>query len=200
MLTNAIQEPLQSPQGAPLSDLKALVLNADYQPLTTFPLSLWDWEKSVEAVLSGRVIQIATYDQVVRSPSLVMEVPSVVVTRQYVPMNRPAALTRLSLHLRDGFRCGYCMETFRTEDLTFDHIVPRCQGGTSLFTNLVSACVSCNVRKGGRTPEQARMPLRLKAWHPTRAQLNEIGKMHRPTTKFHETWVDYVYWMAELEA
>jgi hypothetical protein len=60
---------------------------------------------------------------------------------------------------RDGFRCQLCGERFPSEDLTFDHVVPRSRGGLTTWDNIVTACVRCNTAKGDRTPAEARMRL-----------------------------------------
>ena len=107
------------------SDCPALVLNADFRPLSYFPLSLWSWQDAIKASFLDRVRIIATYDRWVRSPSTEMQLPSVVVLKSYVSPVRTAAFTRFNLFLRDGFVCQYCGSGGR---MTFDHVVPRSQG------------------------------------------------------------------------
>ena len=68
---------------------------------------------------------------------------------------------------RDGFRCGYCGGPADTRD----HVIPRSRGGATSWTNLVAACADCNGRKRDRTPAQAGMPLRVRPFQPTPAQL-----------------------------
>ena len=84
-----------------------LILNADYQPLSYFPLSLWSWQDAVKAVFLDRVNVVDHYEQCVRSPSLEMQMPSVVALKDFVPQNRTPAFTRFNLFLRDGFKCAY---------------------------------------------------------------------------------------------
>jgi hypothetical protein len=69
------------------------------------------------------------------------------------------ALTREMLFARDRFVCAYCGGRFRPSELTCEHVKPQSRGGRNTWTNLVSACKPCNLRKGDRTPEQAHMPL-----------------------------------------
>ncbi len=69
------------------------------------------------------------------------------------------ALTREMLFARDRFICAYCGGRFRPGELTAEHVKPQSRGGRDTWTNLVSACKPCNLRKGNRTPEQAHMPL-----------------------------------------
>ena len=100
----------------------ALVLNADFRPLSYYPLSLWNWQDAVKAVFLDRVNIVAEYSHVVHSPTFEMNLPSVVSLKTYV---RPAlypAFTRFNVFLRDRFSCQYCSAP---EDLTFDHLIPQ---------------------------------------------------------------------------
>ena len=122
----------------------ALVLNADYRPLSYYPLSLWGWQDTVKAVFLDRVNIVSEYDRSVRSPTCEMKLPSVVSLKTYI---RPAlypAFTRFNVFLRDRFVCQYCGDK---DDLTFDHLVPRSRGGLTRWDNVVAACAPCNLRR-----------------------------------------------------
>lgn len=182
-----------------LNAYPALMLNADYRPLSTAPPSRLSWRKAVCAVLSDDVSVVANYDRVVSSPSWSMRLPSVVALRHYVDMEKPAPLTRYNLFLRDGHACAFCGERFDTKELTFDHVLPRSRGGTSLFENLVAACAPCNSRKRDRTPEEAGMPMAKAPWHPTLMELNVIGASLPLAEDVCADWRDWLYWNAPLE-
>ena len=98
-------------QPAARRDNPALVLNADYRPLSYFPLSVWPWQDAIKAAFLDRVAIVAEYDAVVHSPSISMRLPSVVVLRDYVKPARYPAFTRFNLFLRDRFSCQYCSAT-----------------------------------------------------------------------------------------
>ena len=100
----------------------ALVLNADYRPLSYYPLSLWGWQDAIKAVFLERVNIVSEYDFKVRSPSFEMKLPSVVSLKTYIKPSRHPAFTRFNVFLRDRFQCQYCGAD---EDLTFDHLLPR---------------------------------------------------------------------------
>jgi 5-methylcytosine-specific restriction endonuclease McrA len=144
---------------APLAGWPALVLNADFRPLSYYPLSLWPWQEVVKAVFLERVDVVAHYDHVVHSPSLEMKLPSVISLRDYVHQERPPAFTRFNVFLRDGFACQYCGTP---DDLTFDHVLPRSRGGRTTWENIVTACAPCNLRKGGKYAHHAAMRPRRK--------------------------------------
>ena len=178
-------------------DLRCLVLNADYQPLSYYPLSTWCWQDAIKAVFLERVDIISEYDTQIRSPSFAMAAPSVVALRDYISQDRPPAFTRFNVFLRDGFKCQYCGKT-GVENLTFDHVTPRAHGGRTSWENIVAACAPCNLKKGGRTPREAKMPLMREAGRPNMHQLQVQGRRF-PPKYLHESWLDYLYWDVPLE-
>lgn len=174
----------------------ALVLNADFRPLSYMPLSLWPWQEAVKATFLDRVSVVAEYDAVVHSPSIEMRIPSVVVLKDFVRPARTAAFTRFNLFLRDEFTCQYCGDT---GDMTFDHVIPRSKGGRTTWENVVASCGPCNLYKGSKTLKQAHMRLARKPARPDTVRLQNNGRKFPPNF-LHESWVDYLYWDAELEA
>jgi len=177
----------------------ALVLNADFRPLSYFPLSLWAWQDAIKAVFMDRVNVVSEYDRAVHSPSLTVQLPSVISLKEYVPMSRSPAFTRFNVFLRDRFACQYCGSGFQAEDLTFDHVVPRSRGGRTEWENVVAACAPCNLRKGHRLPRETGVhPLR-KPLRPTNHQLQANGRAF-PPNYLHESWRDFLYWDTELDA
>ena len=178
------------------SNYPCLILNADYQPLSYFPLSLWSWQDAVKAVFLDRVNVIDDYAQTVRAANFEMFLPSVVALKEYVPQNREPAFTRFNLFLRDGFECTYCSSG---ENLTFDHLIPRRLGGKTSWTNIVAACSKCNLRKGGRLPKEGGMFPNKKPVQPSTHQLQVQGRRF-PPNYLHESWLDYLYWDVELKA
>ena len=106
-------------------------------------------------------------------------------------------LNRRNLMARDRNRCQYCGHIFPTSELSLDHVMPRSQGGGDSWENLVCACVTCNARKGGRTPIQASMRLIRKPVRPKRHPLITIRLGHAK----YESWksfLDEAYWSVEL--
>jgi 5-methylcytosine-specific restriction endonuclease McrA len=183
----------------PLDNCHALVLNADYRPLSYFPLSLWQWQDALKAAFMDRVDIVSEYDRVVRSPSIEVRLPSVVALRQYVPLSRRPAFTRFNVFLRDRFNCQYCSTGRPVEDLTFDHVVPRSRGGRTVWSNVVTACTSCNLLKANMLPKECGLHPRQAPFAPTTHQLHEAGRAF-PPRYLHESWRDYLYWDSELDA
>ncbi len=181
-----------------LEQLPALALNADFRPLSYFPLSLWSWQETVKAVFLDRVNVISEYDRTIRSPSWAMRLPSVISLKQYVPMSRTPAFTRFNVFLRDRFSCQYCDVSLPTERLTFDHVVPRSRGGRTTWENVITACECCNLRKGNRLPREASVFPRRPPHRPSNHQLQANGRAF-PPNYLHESWRDFLYWDAELD-
>lgn len=185
-----VSERRTSPENYP-----ALVLNADFRPLSYYPLSLWHWQDAVKAVFLDRVNIVAEYEHAVHSPSFEMSLPSVVSLKSYI---RPAlypAFTRFNVFLRDRFSCQYCSSP---NDLTFDHLIPRSKGGQTTWQNVVTACAPCNLKKGGKMPKAAGMHPEQMPFKPTVFDLHKNGRLF-PPNYLHESWVDYLYWDTELE-
>ncbi|MDP1667814.1 HNH endonuclease [Phaeovulum sp.] len=179
-----------------LKQFPALVLNADFRPLSYYPLSLWPWQEAVKAVFADRVTILAEYDAEVRSQRLALRIPSVVVLKDYVKPQKSVAFTRFNLFLRDEFRCQYCGAP---SDLTFDHVVPRSRGGVTSWENVVAACAPCNLRKANKSLRQAGMNLRHAPRAPDAEHMNAMGRRF-PPGHLHDSWLDFLYWDAELEA
>ena len=157
----------------PLEHCPALILNADFRPLSYFPLSLWSWQDALKAVFRESVVIVSEYERVVRSPSQEIRLPSVLALKDYVLAAQTPAFTRFNVFLRDHFKCQYCGDKFRTQELTFDHVVPRSRGGRTAWTNIVTACQGCNLTKGSLTPREAEMFPIHEPWMPNIYELQE---------------------------
>ena len=175
----------------------SLVLNADFRPLSYYPLSLCSWQDTIRLVFSERVSVVERYDQKVNSPSISFNLPSVIALKDYVMPQRKPAFTRFNVFLRDNFTCQYCHTHFSANELTFDHLLPRSKGGKTDWNNVVTACSSCNVKKGGRLYPISDMRLNQKPFRPTVDDLHQNGR-NFPPNFLHESWMDYLYWDVEL--
>ena len=174
----------------------ALVLNADFRPLSYYPLSLWPWQEAIKAAWLERVDIVAEYDEYVHSPSVTLKIPSVVVLKDYVKPQKRGAFTRFNLFLRDEFRCQYCGNK---GDLTFDHVLPRAKGGITSWANVVAACSPCNLKKGSRLLQNTSMQLQKPPRQPAAEELRNTGRKF-PPNYLHDSWMDFLYWDAELDA
>ncbi len=178
-----------------LDSCPTLVLNADFRPLSYYPLSLWGWQDAIKAVFLDRVNIVSEYEQVVHSPGFQMKLPSVVSLKTYIQPSRHPAFTRFNVFLRDKFSCQYCGSP---SDLTFDHVIPRSKGGRTEWENVVTACSPCNLRKADKLPKQADMHPYHNPFSPTVQDLHRNGRSF-PPNYLHESWMDYLYWDTELD-
>ena len=174
---------------------QTLVLNACYTPIKVV-----DWQRAITLWAQGKVEIVSEHDREVRSVRFSFRLPSIVRLLKFVKVKRltgTVPFTRANIYRRDGYQCQYCRETFRSEDLTFDHVVPSAQGGQKSWENIVTCCVPCNRRKDARTPAEAGMPL-LKA--PRRPKPAPVFHVTMYMKRTPEAWRDFLYWEAELEA
>jgi 5-methylcytosine-specific restriction endonuclease McrA len=141
-------------------------------------------------------------EDVIRTVNTVILTPRVIVLVRYEGVIRKEAkFNRINIFRRDGGTCQYCMRKYSRSELTIDHVVPRSQGGRSVWDNVVCCCVDCNRRKGGRTPDQARMKLKRK---PKKPLWDPFSNIYIKTVMYKEwepflNFVDISYWNVELE-
>jgi 5-methylcytosine-specific restriction endonuclease McrA len=167
----------------------ALILNADYRPLSYFPLSLWPWQDSIKAIYLDRVNVLAEYEDVVRSANLTLKIPSVIALKAFVSPSKEVPFSRFNLFLRDEFRCQYCGK--ETKELTFDHVVPRVKGGKTRWDNVVAACSLCNFQKAAKSASQFAFKLKSKPIRPSAETLLNNGRKFPPQS-MHKTWEDFL--------
>jgi 5-methylcytosine-specific restriction endonuclease McrA len=142
---------------------QCVLLNADY----TF-LNLVNWKRAFGLLAKGKVEVIRDSQKTIRNANgAEIKIPAVMRLIKLIRTiyRSSVAFTKRNVLVRDGFKCAYCGT--RRERLSIDHIIPKSRGGRTTFENCVAACKSCNLRKGGRTPSEAKMYLRLKPFQPT---------------------------------
>ena len=180
------------PSGAP-----ALVLNADFRPLSYYPLSLWPWQETIKAVFLGRVDVVSTYDTLIHSPNF-RDAPAQ--CRLAEELRRAGSASRLHKVQPFPARLPSPANTAagrRTSRSTMSPRAPRAaarRGKTSSppAPHVISA------RAGGRLKEAGMIPRRPPR-RPTMYELQDHGRRF-PPNHLHESWLDYLYWDIELEA
>lgn len=152
-----------------IENSKCLVLNADYTPLT-----IVDWKKAITwSVLSAdnrynhiEIIDFYKNDYICGVNNKRFPIPAVIKTGKYFRVhNSKVNFSRKNLFIRDDYSCQYCGIRKELHNLTYDHVIPKSlwknrSGSPTNWTNIVTACVECNRKKGNRTPKQANMPLK----------------------------------------
>ena len=183
---------------------KCLVLNANWLPLAVYPLSLITGQEAVKAVYRGRATVAEEWDDVFRSPSREIRVPKVIALNEFVPIAASPKFCRRSILLRDHFKCQYCGERFDSQELTFDHVIPRANGGETRWDNILTACVPCNTAKRSRPANwsgkkgQGLRPLKAPR-QPTTMELLRAG-LEFIDPEVQESFGSWLYWSAELKA
>lgn len=193
-------------------DHRTLVLNRSWVAITTTTV-----REALSMVYQGaaRVICADTYqahdfdswsevgaaqdEPCIRTVAMRLRVPEIIVLGTYDGFpRRTVAFSRRNLYRRDRYTCQYCGCEPGTEELTIDHVTPRCRGGRSTWTNCVLACVSCNKRKANRTIRRAGMRLRKLPKAPNWSWDVEVSIAHR-----RASWEQFLadrYWNVELDA
>ena len=166
---------------------RVLLLNATYEPLRVI-----SWKRAVSLMTLGKVEVLETYDREVRSVTIAIRLPAVVRLLHLVRFrNHSIRFSRQNIYIRDRHKCQYCGRFMNGCELTYDHVIPKSLGGKTVWENIVTCCLPCNKKKGGRTPDQARMHLvrqpRRPSWHPM--LMITLRIMKTP-----ETWRDYLFW------
>ena len=134
-----------------------LLLNSTYEPLRVV-----NWQKAISLLWQGKVEVLEFHDRDIRGVSLTLKLPSVMRLLKMVKLrshHHAVKFSRINIFTRDKYTCQYCCTRYRTEELTFDHVVPIAKGGKKSWENIVTACWRCNNKKSGRSPEEARMKL-----------------------------------------
>lgn len=158
----------------------------------------YDFDGWVEVSAAKRRFEPERYDWI-RTVRFQIAVPRIIRLLFYEKLPRTAVkLNRRNLFARDQNRCQYCGKRFPTSELSLDHVIPRSQGGLNSWENIVCACVRCNVRKGGRTPNQAGLALIGPPKRPHRSPVLTI-KMSDSKYASWKQFLDFAYWDVELK-
>lgn len=130
-----------------------------------------------------------------RSVNTVFRIPEVIQYTRYDKLpHQKVHYNRRTIYRRDNNTCQYCGKKKSGNELSLDHVTPRCQGGLTTWENIVVACTDCNARKAGRTPSEAGMKLLKK---PKKPKYNFFTGDTR--IKSWEQFLGEAYWLTELE-
>ena len=172
--------------------MQTLMLDQGYAPVKIIP-----WTKALQLLTLGKVEVIEEYADEVRSRYLVFKIPAVVrLLRAFRRRSKPVKFSRVNIYGRDDYRCQYCGKHKPIDELTYDHVLPRSRGGRTNWTNIVTACGPCNLKKADRTPAEARMTLLSEPRQPKDlpAIMITISRESAPAA-----WRDYLYWTGALD-
>jgi len=153
-----------NPRNGVVLNQVVLVLNANYSPL-----HICTAKRAICLHFLEKIEIIESYNEKIHSPSTEVFVPSVVKLKQIVKYNSiEVILNRKNIFQRDNYSCQYCGKS--SGSMTVDHIIPKKHGGGDEWKNLVTACLSCNSKKGNFTPESVGLRLKKKPHIPNRIQ------------------------------
>jgi len=170
--------------------LRTLVLNANYMPISVFPLHSIPAEDAVTRIVGETCYVVAEYDRMIKTPTLEMRWPSIIARNTGMKIKETVTLRKESLYYRDHGLCAYCERPITLSELTYDHVRPKVRGGTLTWDNTVSSCGSCNQRKGSQTASGIWKP-KVKVYVPTYWELLAERKKF-PISVPDKAWVDYL--------
>lgn len=172
--------------------LQTLVLTQGYEPIKVV-----SWQRAITLLSLGKVEVVEEYERELRSTHLVIKAPAVIrLLNAFKRHKKPVKFSRINIFARDKYRCQYCGTKKKMDDLTYDHVLPKSQGGKTVWKNIVTACYDCNARKRNRTPENAGMRLRSK---PTQPRWIPSMSIRISQTSAPDAWRDYLYWTGSLD-
>jgi 5-methylcytosine-specific restriction endonuclease McrA len=176
---------------------QVLVLDIAYQPVQQV-----HWHKAVEWIVKKKIEVIDEHpDRYINSANWTLKMPSIVRLIRPVSRRKAIKFSRHNVFTRDNGRCQYCSVRLTLKCFTYDHVLPRAQGGKTDWTNVVVSCIPCNQRKASRTPAQAGMHLSVMPVRPK--SLPEAKNGFAFADGMPESWRDFLhssaYWNVELE-
>ena len=134
---------------------QVLLLNITYEPLKVI-----NWKRAIIMLTLGKIEVIEEYNREIRSVSFAIKLPAVVRLLRFVKRPKtPVRFCRQNIYIRDDYKCQYCGGKRPPGELTWDHVLPRARGGKTEWENIVTCCIGCNRKKGGRIPSEASMSL-----------------------------------------
>lgn len=172
-------------------NLHTLLLNADCSPLSILPLTTYHWHDAVRLFFGDKVSIIESYSNwKIHSEKMQMNVPSVVILKEYHHIKNKIDFNRDNVFLRDDYICQFCGGDFvdNKNQLTLDHVIPSSKNGKTNFKNIVTCCSKCNREKGDKIILPNKKPV-----IPTYYQLLEKRKDY-PIIVPNENWKDYLPW------
>lgn len=203
---------------------QVLMLNASYMPIGIISwqdaITIW-WNKKAEILESyeDKVLHTGNsfiqrkrkefnskYDTNLYSWKSAMNMPAVIRLYEFVKPKKNVLFykpfTRKNVYDRDGGKCQYCNSIISLSKMTFDHVIPKSQGGLTSWNNIVCSCLKCNSKKGGKTPEEANMKLISKPYAPRIAESYHEGILSKlkgmKNVLNNQKWRDYIYWSIPL--
>jgi 5-methylcytosine-specific restriction endonuclease McrA len=161
-----------------------LLLDSTYEPLRII-----SWMKAMSLIVAGNAEVLEEDDNsVIRSVKVTYKMPCVIRQLSKFKRKRDTKFSRLNLYLRDRWTCQYCGDKKLTKELTFDHVIPKNQGGLTNWINIVAACRSCNNNKADRTPEEAGMRLLNQPFKPVWLPAQVVIRQ----TNIPDKWMNYL--------
>lgn len=171
--------------------IRVLKLNQSYEPIEVI-----SWKRAIKLVVKEKAEIIKEYEnRYLNSGKQKFLMPAVIrLSSSFRRPRKRIKFNRNNIIARDRWKCQYCGKKYTSSELTLDHVVPRAQGGTTCWENIVACCTHCNDKKRDRTPSQANMKLKK---YPSRPDWMPIAAMSLSRAQIPEVWKDFCYWLED---
>lgn len=172
---------------------QVLILNADYRPISYYPLSLNSMKRVLKAIFKNKLTILEEYDEEIKMGGSTIKLPKTALLKSYVKTSQVPKFNRYNVYLRDKFTCQYCGKKFSYDELTFDHILPRCKGGQTTWENITTACKQCNGNKGCKNLDGKKFVLLSQPHVPTnRELLNNLKEIQKDVSSQMKNWEQWI--------
>lgn len=164
--------------------MRVLTLSSNYEPIGTI-----SWEKAINLLFTNKVYTVGEYEQEIRSPSISIKLPSVIVYKNTKwRKTNSIRFSRRNVWLRDEGKCQYCSKKVSSKSFTLDHINPKCKGGKTSWENVTTCCYECNQKKGNKTLKECGMRLLKNAIKPSSLPYIHDAAIDYNLSNVHHTW------------
>jgi len=154
------------------------------------PHQVITWQESIALEYTRKADILERYDETVRSPTVTIHIPAVArLVKSLAHEKHDVKFSRANVYTRDSYRCCYCNKRPPPQQLNYDHVVPRAQGGKTNWDNIVTSSISCNSKKDNRTPKQAGMKLLRLPHKPKSLPMASVILLPREVP---ELWMAYL--------
>ena len=184
-----------------MSEVRTLVVDKTYQPISIVPLHTITWEAAINRVMNGMCDVVSEYDYIIKTqnPDVTIRKPAIIARKNFDGINAQEGVpfSKTALFYRDNCECQYCGDPLTEREITLDHVIPQADGGKTTWDNVVIACGDCNNRKGSRAPVNQWRPKNA-PWKPDYWQFLNIRRKY-PIVIDHESWVPFLQpWEGEI--
>lgn len=170
--------------------MKVLALSSSYEPLGVI-----SWERAVTLIFLNKANTVEEYDAFITSPSTKIKIPAVIAFKnnKKTYFKHSIRFSRKNVWVRDEGICQYCNKNVSFKTFTIDHIIPKKNGGKTIWENVVTCCYNCNQKKGEKSLKEVNFKLFKTPKKPNKLPyIQEVAEGYYDTNNIPEVWKFYL--------